>query len=226
MFGALKEPLEVQVLNDGPELLAPLLIAGAAVFAAIFAGYWQWRQLQHDRDLRREQLSHDREIHREQLDHDREMRRRENADRVLDEVIDNEARLRDGYDEFFDAVESAEEQRSELEAASDSMDSGDVEEQMDALRAHLLEEKSKLHMLLAEAHGDSIKLLIRVEDKDLIDAYRAIPESVRERLDALNTDEWPVRTAEEKMADKAMDEKMTLVQTTFLNACAEWHTPL
>jgi len=45
------QPVEVTVVEGGTDF-APFVIGGAALFAAIFAGYWQWRQLRHDRELR------------------------------------------------------------------------------------------------------------------------------------------------------------------------------
>lgn len=96
MFGVLDVHLvggEGALLHIALSFVGPLLIAGAAVFAAKVArdsaSDRQVRQLAHDTERQEEVLAHDRAMRELELGHDREARRRERERDTLDSVLES-----------------------------------------------------------------------------------------------------------------------------------------
>lgn len=235
--GVLPQPLAIDVVHEGSSLSGPIFIAlgalAAAILTAVTANIRHRRQLSHDRDLQvkqlehhrdlhRQELEHDRDLHREQLQHDRSMRRRENARRILDEVIVNERTLRNTADDFFTAVESSERERSEIDSGVGNLDA--TQSRVSAIEAKVLDKRAELHSQLADAYADSVKLRIRFGDDDLVEMYGAIADRIRERVDALGSDNSSPRTEDQKARDGELEEQISDAQSAFLAACSAWHT--
>jgi hypothetical protein len=218
------QPLEVDVVQEGASLIGPILIGlgavAAAVLTALTANWRHRKQLAHDRELQKKQLEHDRVLRREELEHDREMRKRENARVVLDEVLSNERALRHAANDFFDAVDKAEVEQLRLQKEGADQDSNKLER----LHRETLECRMKLHELLADAHYDTVKLLVRMGGHSVVELYEAIADTISERVDALETGERTLRTSQEKEADRQAAKRINDAQVEFLAACVGWHT--
>jgi hypothetical protein len=165
MLGALKEPIEFEVVGGGGDpldLLGPALIAGTAVFAA-----WLAARTANNRQ-------------REQLDHDRDMRDREDIRDTLDGSSERAETCLRGLRGFSAAIQAARPKGSEEE-----LDEADAEE----LRKEVLNAQGQAHGHLQEMIADLIRIGLRFPEEDPItECHMDLHDAYEEWYDAMAAD--------------------------------------
>jgi hypothetical protein len=217
MLGAIKVELagtDIGWLEILLAIIGPVLIAGAAVFAAITARRSaierQEKQLEHDTQRQEEALAHDLERQKLALAHDREMRNREST-RI---VLDNAMEAADSIIKKFTDLESA---VRHLQKTMDEKGRGDP---------HLLEiaeeRRRRCTAGINELLVHSLRLRTRPDLDDLTSVYQEVRENYSEHASALERGISSRLTDAQWSEIKAIDTRGTDKIAKLLTKWREW----
>jgi len=194
-------------------LVGPILIAGAAVFAA-----WVARKTTNERQA--EQLAHDSERQEMQLEHDREIRDREHLRNVMEGVFTGIAQALDVVADVAVSV-GAYEQLEEKMTTVDSLPESEAQEKNDEIRKGLAELNG-----LVEKAGDAtnslmydtarLRLYLGKEDPVVL-AHTVLREKLTDWFDAL-LEAFP------EVRDEAQKAEVSQLQKTFRWAMADFES--
>jgi hypothetical protein len=210
LLAALREPVEVQVIGGNSHALdifltviGPLLIAGAAVFAARLAAKTANRRQQ------------------EQLEHDLEVRREEDVRDVLDDAVANVYEVSKAIAEAEAHIEELESQRDAAEGNTGSQSERElVKARFSNHRRATDEAVDKAYGVLVEVVPKGIRVALRLGDKHQIsEAHSAFVPASKEKLDILAKGTQRNRTREEKERTEAANQTGAAAYRDFLNAC-------
>ena len=174
---------ESEALHILLAVVGPILIAGAAVFAARTArnsaNERQQRQLAHDTDRQETALGHDREMREWELAHDREMRSRERALDTLDSTVDNANKARTATNALAARIYVADKWRPrherELAEAATQMEKARAVERLAATSRKSSELSSACFDARMALNSDYTRLRLRSPDHESPQASRKSP---------------------------------------------------
>lgn len=153
------------------EQIGPLLVAGAAAFAAWLAAHTantrQKSQLDHDSERQREQLEHDTARQREQLLHDREMRDREHLRAVLETVLKSLSSTIERIIVLSSSLQTLEEVTGELKEAPPDLASEAWDRKLEALN-EMMENLDAVTSALTATVLDGVRLRLFLTPEDRI----------------------------------------------------------
>jgi hypothetical protein len=195
-------------------IIGPILISGAAVFAAVTARKSaierQEEQLEHDTQRQKEALAHDLKRQEMALDHDREMRNRESSRTVIDDAME----VANSAIEKFSTLEV---RVKNLQATMDADGKGD-----DDLLQRAEEKHRECSNTVIELMANGLRLRTRPDVNELADAYRELRECFTEHEEALKKGISSKLSTEQMSEIKDIDSKGTEKFARLLSKWRAW----
>lgn len=229
--------LDVRIVSDEGEalhvlltLIGPLLISGAAVFAARTArnsaAERQQRQLTHDTERQEEALAHDRVVRNQELTHDREVRKKERARDTLDSVLEslNNARVKNiSLNARVSVLEElGRETGAKADGAPDAIDSAARKRhnQQRARSEHYASESWNARRAL---NGDWARLILRFgPEHEVTRAFKRMRRALNGQAELANLGLNRPFTDEEQERAQALSNQVARRFDDFTTACRKW----
>lgn len=222
---------ESEILHIFLTIVGPLLISGAAVFAARTArdsaAERQERQLAHDTKRQEEALEHDRQMREKELGHDREIRRRERAQDTLDSALENLNAARAKTNALAARIEVVEKWRpkheADIEKAANALQRTAAQQKLNNQRNKSQEIAKESFTARMALYGDWTRLILRFgRDHKIVKSFKATMESVNNLARCLNQG---IERSLSKDEQARVEEFSTLAPQNFAKftrTCREW----
>jgi hypothetical protein len=170
--------------------IGPLLIAGAAAFAAGLAARTankrQAQQLAHDREQQRRQLDHDRQRQLEALSHDREVRDLEHLRQLVDAAFESVLELSGAVADLEIALEDEGRNvalQTIKDASGSSMAEDEARELVSRSRSDIIKRQIRALERLAEAQTFGVRLTLRLGEHEIVQAHNVYVDAAKVRID-------------------------------------------